>query len=105
MVFGRGFLTLLEMTGKALAKFGNDDLEADKWTRWVADEYAGIMDDRGNNTRGGKYNAGIYSNTTHVHFGSIVGALPNGRKRGEPFASGMAPENGVDKKGSYCKKH
>ncbi|GAB6093870.1 hypothetical protein JCM14469_01220 [Desulfatiferula olefinivorans] len=30
----------------------------------------------------------------------VVGALPNGRKAGEPLASGMAPENGMDKKGS-----
>lgn len=85
---------------RRIEKFGNDHEKADAWTRYVADHYAGVVKALGKNTRGGQYNAGIYSNTTHVHFGSLVGALPNGRRAGVPFASGMAPENGMDKKGS-----
>ncbi len=84
---------------RRLDKFGNNHAEADHWTRFVADDYARAVAEMGVNTRGGKYNAGLYSNTTHVHFGSVVGALPNGRRRGQPFASGIAPENGMDKKG------
>ena len=82
-----------------LGKFGNDLPEADDFTRYAAEDYAGAITGLGANTRGGPYLPGIYSNTTHVHFGSVVGALPNGRQRGRPFASGMAPENGADKKG------
>jgi formate C-acetyltransferase len=84
---------------RRLEKFGNDHAEADQWTRLVMDDYADAMAELGNNTRGGRYNAGIYSNTTHIHFANFVGALPNGRRRGEPFASGIAPENGMDRRG------
>ncbi len=84
---------------RRIAKFGNDDEKADAWTRYVADNYSETVMALGKNTRGGQYNAGLYSNTTHVHFGSFVGALPNGRRAGEPFESGIAPENGMDRKG------
>lgn len=90
---------------RRLEKFGNNHAEADRWTRFVADDYARAINDLGTNTRGGKYIAGLYSNTTHVHFGSVVGALPNGRRRGQAFASGIAPENGMDKKGPTALIH
>ena len=84
---------------RRLEKFGNDDPQADEWTRFVLNDYVDAITDLGKNTRGGNYTAGIYSNTTHIHFAGFVGALPNGRRRGEPFASGMAPENGMDRRG------
>ncbi|MFZ5563224.1 MAG: pyruvate formate lyase family protein [Thermodesulfobacteriota bacterium] len=84
---------------RRLEKFGNDRAEADQWTRFVMDDYADAMAEMGQTTRGGRYNAGLYSNTTHIHFAHFVGALPNGRRRGEPFASGIAPENGMDRRG------
>ncbi len=43
------------------------------------------------NTRGGRYVAGFYSVTSHQAFGEVVGALPSGRVRGEPFSSGLSP--------------
>jgi formate C-acetyltransferase len=82
-----------------IAKFGNDHSQSDEWTRYVAEHYVGSISKLGLNTRGGQYIAGIYSNTTHVHFGEFVGATANGRKAGKPFASGMAPENGADMSG------
>ena len=84
---------------RRLEKFGNDHAEADRWTRFVMDDYADAMAEMGQTTRGGRYNAGLYSNTTHIHFANFVGALPNGRRQGEPFASGIAPENGMDRRG------
>lgn len=92
----------LQVRLRRMEKFGNDHEKADSWTRYVADHYADVVTSLGRNTRGGKYLAGLYSNTTHVHFGSVVGALPNGRRAGEPFASGIAPENGMDKKGALA---
>lgn len=91
--------TALQVRLRRIEKFGNDHEQADAWTRYAADHYAAVIKALGKNTRGGQYNAGIYSNTTHSHFGSIVGALPNGCRYGEPFASGMAPENGMDENG------
>ena len=42
----------------------------------------------------------MYSTTSHTHFGSLTSATPNGRRAGETFASGFAPENGADKRGT-----
>lgn len=81
-------------------KFGNDIPEADAWMQWAVNHYSNSIRALGTNTRGGKHNAGCYSNTSHTHFGSLINALPNGRRKGETFASGFAPENGADKRGS-----
>ncbi len=84
---------------RRVPKFGNNDDRADFWTDFVVSEYAKAMRNAGKNTRGGQYIAGIYSNTAHMHFGRMTGALPCGRSRGETFPSGMAPQNGMDKSG------
>ena len=42
---------------------------------------------------------GFYSVTCHVAFGRRVGALPSGRKAGEPLASSLGPANGCDRLG------
>ncbi|MGV2488345.1 UNVERIFIED_CONTAM: formate acetyltransferase, partial [Bacillus mycoides] len=81
-------------------KFGNDIPKADAWMKWVGDHYSDSIHALGKNTRGGQYLAGVYSNTSHTHFGSLTGATPNGRRAGETFASGFAPENGADKRGT-----
>jgi len=85
---------------RGIDKFGNDIPEADKWMSWVGDHFSDVISSLGKNTRGGNYLAGVFSNTSHTHFGKLVGALPNGRRKGEAFASGFAPENGMDKRGS-----
>lgn len=84
---------------KNLSKFGNDQEKVDSWTNYVYDIFAEKMESFGRNTRGGPYVAGYYSVTSHEYFGEQTGALPHGRKAGEPFASGLAPVNGMDKKG------
>jgi formate C-acetyltransferase len=49
--------------------------------------------------RGGQYFAGFYSVTSHIAFGEVTGALPSGRRAGEPLANGLSPVNGVDRFG------
>jgi pyruvate formate-lyase/glycerol dehydratase family glycyl radical enzyme len=85
---------------KGIDKFGNDIPKADAWMKWVGDHYSDSIHALGKNTRGGQYLAGVYSNTSHTHFGSLTSATPNGRRAGETFASGFAPENGADKRGT-----
>jgi pyruvate-formate lyase len=51
------------------------------------------------NTRGGQYVPGFYSVTCHIAFGKKVGALPSGRRAGEPFAASLGPANGRDRSG------
>lgn len=83
---------------RGLEKFGNDEPEADEWTRYVIDAFDSALGGYAS-TRGGRYVTGLYSVTAHQYFGKITGALPHGRRRGEPFASGIAPVNGMDRKG------
>jgi pyruvate formate-lyase/glycerol dehydratase family glycyl radical enzyme len=83
---------------RGLEKFGNDEPEADRWTRYVIDAFDSALSTY-MNTRGGRYVTGIYSVTAHQYFGKITSALPHGRRRGETFASGIAPGNGMDRKG------
>jgi formate C-acetyltransferase len=84
---------------KNMLGFGNDDAHADQWTVFVAHEFGEQVEALGENTRGGPYVAGLYSVTSHVFFGRKTGALPNGRRQGEPFVSGIAPANGRDRRG------
>jgi pyruvate formate-lyase/glycerol dehydratase family glycyl radical enzyme len=85
---------------KGLSSFGNGDEEADRWTAYVIDRYVSALAAHGNNTRGGRYVAGLYSVTAHEYFGRVTGALPCGRMMREPFESGIAPMNGRDRKGT-----
>lgn len=83
---------------KGLEKFGNDKLDVDKWVVYVVNRFAGELA-KYTNTRGGKYVTGLYSVTIHEYYGRITGALPNGRRKGESFASGVSPANGMDRLG------
>jgi pyruvate formate-lyase/glycerol dehydratase family glycyl radical enzyme len=76
-------------------KYGNDHQSADHY----ADLAARVFHDalaRHTNTRGGPYVPGFYSVTCHIAFGKKVGALPSGRRAGEPFAASLGPSNGRD---------
>ena len=81
-----------------LEKFGNDNEDADAYTMYVINTFQESLKGR-KNTRGGAYTAGLYSVTAHQYFGQVTGALPSGRRKGESFASGISPSNGMDRKG------
>lgn len=81
-----------------VAKFGNDNKQADRFSKWVVDSFYDAFEDR-YNTRGGRFVASFYSTTTHYSFGLHTGAMANGRLKGAPFTSGIAPTNGADRKG------
>jgi len=83
---------------KGAEKFGNDEADVDQWTLYVVDAFGKALEGY-ENTRGGKYNMGIYSDTIHEFFGRITGAMAYGRRRGESFSSGLSPGNGFDKNG------
>ncbi len=83
---------------RQLDKFGNDNPDADQWTRYVVEQFSRVLG-QSMNTRGGRYVTGLYSVTAHEYFGRITGCLPSGRRQGDPFASGISPANGADKNG------
>ncbi len=51
------------------------------------------------NTKGGEYRVNLLPTTCHVYFGSVIGALPDGRKAGVPLSEGISPVQGADRYG------
>ena len=84
---------------RGLPKYGNDIEAVDRWSLYVINAFTGVLKESGLNTRGGPYVPGLYSVTSHEFFGRVTGALPHGRRKGEPFASGVSPVNGMDRNG------
>ena len=79
-------------------KYGNDDSYADTIAEEVFNDYYDVLNGRPN-TKGGKYRVNLLPTTVHIYFGSVTGALPNGRKAGEPVSDGISPTQGADTKG------
>jgi len=86
--------TLLEHS----PKYGNDDDFADTITEEVFDVYYDLLNGRPNN-KGGKYRVNLLPTTVHIYFGSVVGAMPCGRKAGESVSEGISPSQGGDRQG------
>ena len=78
--------------------YGNDDDYADGIAEDVFNIYYDLLNGRPN-TKGGKYRVNLLPTTVHIYFGSVVGALPNGRKAGETVSEGISPTQGADTKG------
>ncbi len=79
-------------------KFGNDDDYADSLMLRVFEAYFGAVDGRPN-TKGGRYCIDLLPTTCHVYFGSVIGALPDGRRAWTPLSEGISPVQGADRHG------
>ena len=79
-------------------KYGNNDPKADSNAKFVSDVFCKAVSQY-DNYRGGKYNPGFWTMTTHVGWGKLGGALPNGRKANQHYASGVTPGGGMDREG------
>jgi formate C-acetyltransferase len=86
--------TLLNKT----PRYGNDDDRADEVMRSVFEVYFQAVDGR-KNTRGGEYHINLLPTTVHVYFGSVTGAMPDGRRAWEPLSEGVSPVQGADRHG------
>jgi len=78
--------------------YGNDDDYADEIAQAVFEAYFDAIDGRPN-TKGGTYRVNLLPTTVHVYFGSVVGALPNGRRAGVVLSEGISPSQGADAAG------
>jgi formate C-acetyltransferase len=81
-----------------LPKYGNDDDAADDLMRAVFDACFEEVDGRPD-ARGGHYRVEMLPTTCHVYFGSVTGAMPDGRKAGLPLSEGISPVQGADRHG------
>ena len=79
-------------------KYGNDDDYADQHAVSVFNMFYQAVNDRPT-ARGGKFRINMLPTTSHVYFGSVIGATPDGRKAGLPLSEGISPFQGSDKKG------
>jgi len=79
-------------------KYGNDNDEADDQARRMFELYYGCIN--GNPTSiGGTHRINLLPTTCHVYFGSVTGALPDGRRAGVPLSEGISPVQGADTHG------
>jgi formate C-acetyltransferase len=79
-------------------KFGNDDDYPDQVMTELFEAYFETVEGR-SNTKGGRYHINLLPTTVHIYFGSVVGALPDGRKAWEPLSEGVSPVQGADRLG------
>ena len=79
-------------------KYGNDDDYSDEILTRIFEYFFEAVDGRPT-PRGGTYRINLLPTTSHIYFGQVIGALPDGRKRGEPLSEGISPVQGADRKG------
>ncbi len=79
-------------------KYGNDDDRADEIMVRCFETFFEAVDGRPNG-RGGNYHIDMLPTTCHVYFGSVIGAMPDGRRAATPLSEGISPVQGADRKG------
>jgi trans-4-hydroxy-L-proline dehydratase len=79
-------------------KYGNDNHYADDYAKKVFDIFYNAVNEKPC-YRGGCFRINMLPTTSHVYFGSVIGASADGRKAGMPLSEGISPVQGADTKG------
>jgi len=79
-------------------KYGNDDDRADDLMRVGFRSFLEAIEGRAN-ARGGEYHVDMLPTTCHIYFGSVTGAMPDGRRAARPLSEGISPVQGADRQG------
>jgi formate C-acetyltransferase len=73
-----------------IAKFGQDEPTIRAFSARVFADLARVSSGKAN-SRGGRYEASLFSFRSFVGFGQKTGATPDGRKAGQHLSAGMSP--------------
>ena len=92
-----GFDDLRQHIINEVPHYGNDIEEVDGLASWALEKFADIIGSKYGPR--GRYCGGTFTMTTHIMFGKMIGASPDGRKAGEPIADAISPRQGFDKNG------
>lgn len=79
-------------------KYGNDDDYADENAVKVFEIFFDSIDGKPT-ALGATYRINMLPTTSHVYFGSVIGATADGRKAGVPLSEGISPVQGADTNG------
>lgn len=79
-------------------KYGNDDDYADRHAVMVFETFYDAVNGRPT-PRGAVHRINMLPTTSHVYFGSVIGATPDGRRAFVPLSEGISPFQGVDRLG------
>lgn len=79
-------------------KYGNDDSYADQHTLIIFETFFNAINGKPT-PRGGVYRINMLPTTSHVYFGSVMGASADGRKANKPLSEGISPVQGADYNG------
>ncbi|HPM90692.1 MAG TPA: glycyl radical protein [Tenuifilaceae bacterium] len=81
-----------------MPKWGNNNDYADKLAVRVFNSFYKAITGR-KTFRGGVFRINMLPTTSHVYFGSKIGAMPDGRLAHEPLSEGISPVQGADRNG------
>jgi formate C-acetyltransferase len=76
-------------------KYGNDIPTVDKYMGEIVNLFCSTVRAH-RNKRGGAFQAGLYTVTSHATMGKLTGALPDGRLKGVSLANAVSPVQGMD---------
>lgn len=80
-------------------KYGNDEDYADVHAIQVFEMFFSLVDGKPGYKENSVFRINMLPTTSHVYFGIVIGATPDGRKAGMPLSEGISPFQGMDKKG------
>ncbi len=79
-------------------KYGNNDDYADSQSVRIFEMFYNAVNGRPT-ARGGVFRINLLPTTSHVYFGQVLTATPDGRKAGDPISEGISPVQGADRNG------